>query len=229
MAHTDRIDELETRVISLESRLLEIENETGSDTESRRLAQEQEAQELYTAIRAAMDVGKLEEARSMLERLNSEFTGSSAWRSGQRISVELTVPGKIILEDANSHIEFWFNEGTLDLESGTTLIVFFEQWCPHCRREVPKLQSIADSLGAEGLKVVSLTRLTKSSTEESVRALLEEHEVSYPVAKEDGQLAEWAEVSGIPAAIVVRDGIALWRGHPASLTESQLRKWLAED
>ena len=76
--------------------------------------------------------------------------------------------------------------------------------------------------------MVALTRLTKSSTEERVRDFILEHELTIPMGKENGQLAEWAEVTGIPAAVVVRDGEAVWRGHPGTLTDAMLRGLLVE-
>ena len=46
-------------------------------------------------------------------------------------------------------------------------------------------------------------------------SIKEESELSLPIGKEDGTLAEWANVSGIPESVIVRNGEAVWRGHPA--------------
>jgi thiol-disulfide isomerase/thioredoxin len=128
--------------------------------------------------------------------------------------------------DIRDNIYQWLIPGDVDLESGVTLLVFFEEWCPHCRREVPKLAETQARYLSQGLRVVGLTRLTKSSTESKVMDLLGTYGVDYPVAYENGKIAERFQVSGIPAAAVVKDGVIIWRGHPSRLTEADWAKWL---
>ena len=76
------------------------------------------------------------------------------------------------------------------------------------------------------MKIVGLTRLTKSSTQEKVEAFVAEHELNYPVAKENGKIAPLFNVSGIPAGAVVKDGEIIWRGHPGKLNDALWDKWL---
>ena len=53
-------------------------------------------------------------------------------------------------------IEKWFQgEDKVNLDKGTTLLVFWESWCPHCQREVPKVQALYDALADDGLQVVA--------------------------------------------------------------------------
>ena len=66
----------------------------------------------------------------------------------------------------------------------------------------------------------------KSATEEKVRAFVNEHSLTYPIGKEDGGIARLFNVSGIPAAAVVKDGEFVWRGHPNGLSEACWNKWL---
>jgi thiol-disulfide isomerase/thioredoxin len=126
------------------------------------------------------------------------------------------------------HIEKWFQgEGEVDLDgSKTTLLVFWELWCPHCRRELPRLQKMWDDHKALGLQVVGVTRVTRTSTDDGVRAFLSKSSIAYPVAKVDGKLAEYFQVTGIPAAALVKDGQIVWRGHPIRLTPQVLYRWL---
>ena len=124
--------------------------------------------------------------------------------------------------------EKWFQgENEVKLASdGTTLVVFWETWCPHCRREVPKLQAVYDKFKTKGLQVVGVTKITKSATEDGVASFITDNQVGYPVAKEDGSLSQHFAVSGIPAAAVVKDGKVVWRGHPATLSDDMLNGWL---
>jgi len=124
-------------------------------------------------------------------------------------------------------IEKWYQgESEVDLDGPPTLLIFWESWCPHCRNEVPKMQKFYEKFGARGLQVVGVTRITKTATEESVKEFIAGNDVSYPMAKETGALAEYFNVKGIPAAAVVKDGKIVWRGHPIRVTEKLLESWL---
>jgi len=106
------------------------------------------------------------------------------------------------------------------------VVVFWESWCPHCRDEVPKLQQVYTTYKSKGLQMIGLTRLTKNATDDTVKEVLTQNKVTYPIAKEGGQMATYFAVSGIPAAAVVKDGKVIWRGHPGRITDDMLKSWL---
>ena len=108
----------------------------------------------------------------------------------------------------------------------TILLVFWEVWCPHCKREVPKIEEIYNNYKGKGLQVVGLTKINRSATEDSVQAFITEKKLSYPMAKEDGGLSTHFGVSGVPAAAVVKGGKVVWRGHPVRLTTEMIEAWL---
>jgi thiol-disulfide isomerase/thioredoxin len=123
-------------------------------------------------------------------------------------------------------IEKWF-QGSADLDGGgTKLLVFWEEWCPYCKKELPHFQEIYEKYKGRGLQVVGLTRLTRTATEAGVLGVIAEKKVGFPIAKESGAVAEYFHVKGIPAAAVVRDGKIIWRGHPLRLTDEMLQGWL---
>jgi thiol-disulfide isomerase/thioredoxin len=154
------------------------------------------------------------------------YGATNTAKQARRLNTELSIIGKDV--PASWDIEKWFQgESDVDLASnGTKLLVFWEVWCPHCKREVPKLQKLYDDLKGEGLTVVGLTKVNRSSTDESVKNFIKEKELGYPVAKESGSLSSHFGVSGVPAAAVVKNGKVVWRGHPARLSESMLKGWL---
>ena len=53
-----------------------------------------------------------------------------------------------------------------------------------------------------------------------------QYNVSYPMAKETGDLASYFNVKGIPAAAVVKGGKIIWRGHPQRLNDEMLAGWM---
>ena len=76
--------------------------------------------------------------------------------------------------------------------------------------------------------MVGLTKITKSATEEKVTSFIDEQKVTYPMAKEggNGAASKAFNVSGIPAAAVVKDGKIVWRGHPGRLSNELLDTFL---
>jgi thiol-disulfide isomerase/thioredoxin len=135
--------------------------------------------------------------------------------------------GTPLPEDWKSHVLEWYTKpGRLHLDRGVVVVLFWETWCPHCKREIPKWESTARRYAEQGLTVVGLTRLTRSATRETATRFVEEHHLGFPLGQEDGSFASAAEVSGIPAAAVYRDGLLIWRGHPARITDALLTGWL---
>lgn len=183
------------------------------------------ANTLMEEIKGLMEAGKMEEAKAKMDTLTSEYGTTQVALRARRAATELAVIGK---PTPTLEVEKWFQgEGQVSLTDGdTTLVVFFEQWCPHCKREVPRLEETFNKYRGKGLQVVGLTRVSRSATDEKVSEFITEGKITYPVAKESGKMSEYFGVSGIPAAAVVKDGKVIWRGHPAKLTDEMLSSWL---
>jgi peroxiredoxin len=227
---------LEARIKALETRLGNLEKSFAQrvaalERQAREGAQqanplEGEAQQAYAQISRLAAEGKMDEAKKQMADFMTKYASTNTAKRARRLNDELSVIGK----DAPAAwgVEKWYQgESETDLTGDkATLLVFWEVWCPHCQREVPKMQALYNSLKDQGLQLVGVTRITKSSTEEKVLAFIEEHKVTYPIAKEDGTIAQYFNVSGIPAAAVVKGGKVVWRGHPARLNEEMLKGWL---
>ena len=116
--------------------------------------------------------------------------------------------------------EKWLQGRAALTDQGMTLLVFWEVWCPHSQRELPRLKPLADRWRSQGVQVIGVTKLSRGKTEEDVLAFLREQNITFPVFKERGSLMSDAyAVSAIPAAAIVRDGKVVWRGHPKYLTD----------
>ena len=159
-----------------------------------------------------------------MTELTTNYGDTTTAKRAQSLNAELSVVGKPAPADLK--VEKWYQgQNEVHIDQGPTLVVFWEVWCPHCKREVPKLEATYEKYKGK-LQVVGLTKITKSSTEEKVQEFITEQKVSYPIAKEDGTLSTYFGVSGIPAAAVVKNGKVIWRGHPAQLDEAKLKSWL---
>ena len=228
-ALTEKVDALERRIATMERNLtqqLSRISQQLADGGAGNSAAEAEAQTALAAINRLIAAGDTTKAKTDMTAFMKKYGTTKAAKGALRSYQELQVVGKAIPADWG--IEKWFQgESDVNLSgSDTTLVVFWETWCPHCQREVPKLQALYDSLKGDGLQIVGLTKINKSSTEQKVEDFIKQRNLSYPIAKENGSASQHFGVSGIPAAAVVKDGKIVWRGHPARLSEAQLKSWL---
>jgi len=128
--------------------------------------------------------------------------------------------------------EWFLGQGSLD-EGEISLLVFWESWCHFCDDALLDIEGLHQDLAAEGLNVLGFTTLNKGVTigeaYDHLEDMAEDGGVSFPNAHDvDRLLSERYEVSGIPAAVLVRDGEVIWRDHPMKLDAGTLRGLLAE-
>jgi thioredoxin-like negative regulator of GroEL len=220
----DRVKALEEKVASLEETVEEVKKSGGKAAPADEKA-EKAAASLYEDIGKAVRDGKIDVAKDKLKQLKSKYSNTTAYRRARKIERELEVIGKPAPKSFD--VEKWYTtESKIDLASDTpTLLVFWEVWCPHCRREVPKMQGTWDKYQGK-MQMVGLTKITRSATEEKVTEFIAENKVTYPTAKENGDLSKHFNVSGIPAAAVVKGGKIVWRGHPGRLSDDMIKGWL---
>jgi thiol-disulfide isomerase/thioredoxin len=175
--------------------------------------EEQAAAAILKEANGHFEAMEYDQAKAKIAELETKYGATRAARAAKRIKDELDVIGKDAGELA---VEKWF-QGEASLANGeATLLVFWEVWCPHCKREVPKMEATFQKY-----------KMTRNITEDQVNDFLKENGVSYPVAKEAGMsMSEHFGVKGIPAAAVVKDGKIVWRGHPARLNDQMIEGWI---
>jgi thiol-disulfide isomerase/thioredoxin len=187
-------------------------------------AKEEAARNLYTQIQEMVGKGDIDGAKQKLNELTTSYGDTTSAKRAQSLNAELSVVGKAAPPELK--VEKWYQgQSEVHIDQGPTLVVFWEVWCPHCKREVPKLEATYEKYKGK-LQVVGLTKITKSSTEEKVQEFITTEKVSYPMAKETGEMSDYFAVSGIPAAAVIKDGKVVWRGHPGRLTDDMINAWL---
>ena len=182
-------------------------------------AYEAEAQAIINDVVRLTDYGDVDGARAKLGELRAKYGASKVAGQGTYFSNEIEVIGKGIPSDWG--IEKWFQgKDEVDLSGrATTIVVFWEEWCPHCKDEMPKLQALYAAHRGQGLEVFGITKVTQTSTDEKVKAYLEQAGIRFAVGKEAGIPSTYFNVKGIPAAAIVKGGKIVWRGHPIRLTD----------
>lgn len=223
----ERIEVMEKKVEELEKRPSGPASRASAPTPPVNSEAEAAATKIVEEMQAALGAGKTEEAKAKADELNEKYASTTVAMRAKKMTSELAVIGKAA--PAKFEVEKWFQgEGKVDLQSNKpTLLVFWEVWCPHCRKEMPELETgLWKSYQGQGLQVVGLTRMTKGKTEADVQEFIKDNSLTYPVAKEKGDMADYFAVSGIPAAAVVKGGKVVWRGHPGRLTDEMIKGWL---
>lgn len=220
--------QMDQRVADLEKKVSALETRGGGNGAQRPAANDADEQAGANLLKEASKLAeelKYDEAKKKLDELKEKHPTSRAARASQRLSEELAVVGK---PAGDLKVDKWFQGNVASLDSGkATLLVFWEVWCPHCKREVPKLTATYDKYKGRGLQMVGLTKQSRNITDDQVNDFLKDTNVTYPIAKETGeQMSEYFGVRGVPAAAVVKDGKVIWRGHPARLTDQMIEGWL---
>ncbi len=216
---------MEERIAGLEEKVEALEKKGPAGRPAP--ANSEEEQAASGLLREASEFAKslkYDEAKAKVAELKAKYGSTRAARSAARLSSELDVIGR---EAGSLEVDKWF-VGNTNFDSGeATLVVFWEIWCPHCRREVPKLQETYNNFSGKGLNMVALTKVTKSATDEKVAEFIAENSLTYPSAKERGdEMSRRFNIRGIPAAVVLKNDKVVWRGHPAQLSNEMIENWL---
>jgi len=90
------------------------------------------------------------------------------------------------------------------------LLVFFEEWCPFSQNSIPRADRIFRQYRGHGLDVIGFTKVSRSSTEDAVRKLLADKEISFTAVKENGRLWNYFSCTGTPSFRLLHDGYLIW-------------------
>ncbi len=209
-ALTDRVEKLEKKVESIGSK------------EQKEAA----ARNDFIGIQNLVSSGEYAKAKTAVKSFKTKYAGTKYISAISRVDQELAVVGKAAPKEWK--IEKWFqNKDDIDLNSKKpTMVVFWELWCPHCKREVPKIVELKSKFAEKGVQFIGLTKLSRSTKEADLLKFLEANKVNYPIAKENGDLSDYFAVSGVPAGVFLKDGKVIWRGHPAVATAEKIESWI---
>ena len=216
-----------TRIATLEKRIDTLERVIYGPSEAEQRAAYTLYTEALTLIGDAPDPTSpnLEAARVKLRTIVADYADTQAGEAATDLLSDLDIIGKHIGQiTGTTGLQ---GEGVISA-APVTLLAFWEAWCPHCQREVPKLSAWVDQFGGQGFQVISLTRMSRDTSEAQVMDFAQSNNVTFPIGHEDGTMSSLFGVSGIPAAAAVRDGVVIWRGHPGELSAAVIESWLSK-
>lgn len=217
---------LEARVAKLEDTLERVMQVVTVPASPER---EEAAYKVAMQIRGAMDELDLIKARELLTQITTDYGDTTFAAQAAELLKQLAIVGNDATLDG---VDRWLlgEHGPIDAEK-TTMLVFFEAWCPHCRNEIPVIQKVHDTMAAEGIDVIGVTGLSRGTSEEDMAAFLSENNVSFPVAYDTGVLGQRYGAAGVPHSAIIRGGKITWVGHPGTLTSEDaagLRKLISK-
>lgn len=221
-----QVAQLNERITDLEAELAGLAADVRSQHPDPRM--EQEAAQALQGINSLIREGHTEQARDAMDAFMASYRNTQSGRQAASLHRELGVVGRAVPEEWN--FAGWFQgENDIDLSSdGPTILVFWETWCPHCRRAMPTLQQTYAKYKSRGLSIVGLTKLTRDSTDQKVTEFMAQHKLMYPMAKEDGTMSTYFNVGGIPSSAVLKNGKVVWSGHPAAINDGMIEGWLSD-
>ena len=75
---------------------------------------------------------------------------------------------------------------------------------------MPWLETVYQRYKGDGLQIIGLTTVNRSSNDESVRRFIRENNITYPIVKENGSARAHLNLVGTPFMTMVRDGMLVW-------------------
>jgi len=186
------------------------------------------ARALSNLGRVAAGAGDSESAEAAYEKLIATFPKDRMARNARAQLDSLRLVGKAA---PGLQIEEWLGDdpGTLsDLNGKPVMLVFWATWCPHCRREMPRLEEIWQRYKDDGLTVMALTRNSRGQTTEKVREYIGENGLTLPIGIDStGNTSKNYSVTGIPAAALIdKNGKVVIRDHPTRITDDVIKQYL---
>lgn len=114
-----------------------------------------------------------------------------------------------------------------DLHGQVVLVNFWGTWCPPCIREMPDLQEVYESNVDNDFTILALA--TRGDTDETVIAFRDEHELTFPLIVDDGDVVndQYGVVNRPSTFIIDQNGVIVFR-HFGIVIESQITDLLAE-
>jgi len=108
-----------------------------------------------------------------------------------------------------------------DFKEKVLLVTFFATWCPPCREEIPEFIKLQEKFGPQGFSMLGIS--VDETGPASVKSLIEEEKINYPVAMADESvLTGFGGISGIPTSFLINRKGNVVKHYPGYVPRSVL-------
>jgi hypothetical protein len=101
--------------------------------------------------------------------------------------------------------------------------MFFEEWCPFSQNAMPRAEKTFRQYRLQGLDVIGFTKVSRSATDEAVRQVLADKDISFTMVKENGRLWNYFDCRSTPSFRLLHDGYLIWENRINSYEPIPLR------
>jgi peroxiredoxin len=98
-----------------------------------------------------------------------------------------------------------------DYGKKTVLLIFSTTWCPSCRTEIPHFKQIYQTYSHRGLEMANIDI---QESQDKVARFAAKYQLPYRILlDEKGDVASAYGIVGVPAMILIKDGIVVTRNY----------------
>jgi TolA-binding protein/peroxiredoxin len=185
---------------------------------------------MYRIAGIELSRGDVDRAEQSFGKLTAQYPNSF---EAQKARKKLEGLGLVGTQALPLSVKEWVGKPPAEigtLRDKVVVLSFWAIWCPHCRRNIPKMDQLVEHYAAKDLVVVGVTREKPGYEAEKIREFIKTHPMRFATGiDEDGKTSQAYAVSDIPCVVLIdRKGRIRWHGHPDFLQDGLLETLLAE-
>ncbi|MCZ6779212.1 MAG: protein kinase [Acidobacteria bacterium] len=119
-------------------------------------------------------------------------------------------------------VERWLVGEAEPPEADTTVVVFWEAWCPTSQREVPRLYERYQKFRNDGLSLIGLTKASSRDSDQGILDFVADKKLDFPIGKSNDDAWAYFNVHRTPSAAVLKHDTVVWEGSPRYLDDDLL-------
>ncbi len=186
---------------------------------------------MYRIAGIYLSQGKVDVAEQVFGRITAEYPHAY---EAQKARKKLEGLGLVGMQASPLSIKEWVGEAPREaaiLKDKVVVLSFWAIWCPHCRRNIPRMDRLVEQYGGKGVVVIGITREKTGYESDKIREFIKTHPMRFSTGIDDeGKTSQAYAVSDIPCVVVIdKKGKIRWHGHPDFVQDELLDALLSED
>ncbi|MDQ1277079.1 MAG: hypothetical protein QG555_118 [Thermodesulfobacteriota bacterium] len=140
------------------------------------------------------------------------------------LAIYLLIPSWCFAQEQAPHFSIRDTNGRIfsfsDYGKKTVLLIFSTTWCPSCRTELPHFKQIYQTYSQRGLE---MAYIDIQESRDKVARFAAKYQLPYRILlDEKGDVASAYGIMGVPAMILIKDGVVVTRNY--RLVDGTLQK-----